>query len=72
MNNVEEKMAAMQTINSILEGRGMKGGNTVSEHIIDALMARGWRGPKTVVWIKEMVFDQARMAEGNNPYKEGK
>lgn len=70
--NVEEKMAAMQTIKAIMEGRGIKASNTIAEHIVDALIARGWRGPKTVSWIKEMVFDQARMAEGNNPYKEGK
>lgn len=53
MINVEEKLEAMQTIKGIMEGRGTKVSNTVAEHIVDALMARGWRGPTNIKRIKE-------------------
>ena len=69
MDRIEEKLEAIKTISGILEGRGIYAGNIVCEHIVDALAARGWRGPAETRWIKEMVFDQARMADGTNPYK---
>jgi hypothetical protein len=69
MDRVEEKLEAIKTISGILEGRGIHAGNTVCEHIVDALAARGWRGPVEIRWIKEMVFDQARMTDETNPYR---
>lgn len=72
MNRTEDKMKAMEIINSVFKTSGRKSDNTVAERIVDLLGAHGWRGPDEILWIKEMVFDQARMAEGNNPYKEGK
>jgi len=72
MNRTEDKMKAMEIINSVFKSNGWKGDNTVAEKIVDSLGVHGWRGPDEILWIKEIVFDQARIAEGNNPYKEGK
>jgi hypothetical protein len=58
MDRIEQKLQAIQTINAILEGRGLKFSNTASEQIVDALQARGWRGPAEVKWLRERVADE--------------
>jgi hypothetical protein len=58
MDRVEQKIQAITTINGILEGRGLKPNNTIAEHIVDALQARGWRGPGEVKWLRERVANE--------------
>ena len=58
MDRIEQKMQAITTINGILEGRGLRHNNTIAEHIIDALQARGWRGPAEVKWLRERLADE--------------
>jgi len=70
MDRIEEKLDAIKTINETLKSHDVHTGNIICEQIVDALIVRGWRGPAETRWIKEMVFDQARMSPGANPYKE--
>ena len=58
MDRIEQKLQAITTINGILEGRGLRANNTVAEHIVDALQARGWRGPGEVKWLRERLADE--------------
>ena len=70
MDRIEQKREAMAKVQAILMNRSEKDGAlTIAEHILDVLEVNGWRGPQEVQWIKSMVFDQARMADGPNPYK---
>ena len=70
MDRIEQKKQAMDKVQTILINRMETDGPlTVAERILDTLETIGWRGPEEVHWIKSMVFDQARMAPGPNPYK---
>jgi len=68
---IEQKVRAMKLVQQILENRMMEKNRMIlAEHIIDALQAYGWRGPKELRWIQERTWDQAKASGDDNPYKE--
>ena len=70
---VEQRDKAVKFVQEILENRMMERNRRVlAEHIVDALRACGWRGPKELRLLQEMVWEQAKMESGGdiNPYKE--
>jgi phosphoglycerate dehydrogenase-like enzyme len=73
MEMIEQKNKAIFIVKEILENRMMNPNrDQVAEHIIDALMAFGWRGPKELRWIQEKVWDQAKAGGEKNPFREEK
>ena len=71
MEMVEQKNQAIRVVKEILENRMMNPNrDQVAEHVIDALMAFGWRGPKELRWIQERVWDQAKASGDKNPFRE--
>lgn len=70
---IEQKNRAIFIVKEILENRMMNPNrDQVAEHIIDALMAFGWRGPNELRWIQEKVWDQAKAGGEKNPFREEK
>lgn len=71
MEMIEQKNKAIRIVQDILENR-MSNPNRgeVAEHVIDALMAFGWRGPNELRWIQERVWDQAKASGDKNPFRE--
>jgi hypothetical protein len=68
---VDQKNQAIRVVQEILENRMTNPDRAaVAEHVVDALMAFGWRGPKELRWIKERVWDQAKASGEKNPFKE--
>jgi|GEM_PF-5619939 hypothetical protein len=73
MNLIEQKNKAIWIVKEILENRMTHPQRDVlAEHIIDALMAFGWRGPNELRWIQERVWDQAKAGGEKNPFREEK
>lgn len=73
MNLIEQKNKAIKIVKEILENRMMNPNrDQVAEHVIDALMAFGWRGPNELRWIQERVWDQAKAGGEKNPFREEK
>ena len=71
MEMIEQKNQAIRVVKEILENRMTHPSrDTVAEHIVDALMAFGWRGPKELRWIQERVWDQAKASGDKNPFRE--
>jgi hypothetical protein len=71
MQMIEQKNQAIRVVKEILENRMMNPNrDAIAEHIIDALMAFGWRGPKELRWIQERVWDQAKASGDKNPFRE--
>ena len=71
MNLIEQKNKAIKIVKEILENRMMNPNrDQVAEHVIDALMAFGWRGPNELRWIQERVWDQAKAGGEKNPFRE--
>ena len=71
MEMIEQKNQAIRVVKEILENRMMNPNrDQVAEHVIDALMAFGWRGPKELRWIQERVWDQAKASGDKNPFRE--
>ena len=67
----EQKAKAVRFVQEILENRMMeRNRRIVAEHIVDALKAYGWRGPKELRWLQERAWDQAKASGDKNPYKE--
>ena len=53
---IEQKNQAINVVKEILENRMTHPSrDVIAEHIIDALMAFGWRGPRELRWIQERV-----------------
>jgi len=73
LDMIEQKVRAIKLVQQILENRMMEQNRMiVAEHIIDALGAYGWRGPKELRWLQERAWDQAKASGDKNPYKEEK
>jgi phosphoglycerate dehydrogenase-like enzyme len=73
VNLIEQKNKAIKIVKEILENRMMNPNrDQVAEHVIDALMAFGWRGPNELRWIQERVWDQAKAGGEKNPFREEK
>jgi len=73
VNLIEQKNKAIWIVKEILENRMTHPQRDVlAEHIIDALMAFGWRGPNELRWIQERVWDQAKAGGEKNPFREEK
>ena len=73
MNLIEQKNKAIWIVKEILENRMTHPQrDVIAEHIIDALMAFGWRGPNELRWIQERVWDQAKAGGEKNPFREEK
>jgi len=71
VNLIEQKNKAIKIVKEILENRMMNPNrDQVAEHVIDALMAFGWRGPNELRWIQERVWDQAKAGGEKNPFRE--
>lgn len=71
MEMIEQKNQAIKVVKEILENRMTHPSrDVIAEHIIDALMAFGWRGPRELRWIQERVWDQAKAGGDKNPFKE--
>lgn len=73
MQMVEQRTKAIKIVQEILENRMMERNRRVlAEHIVDSLRSYGWRGPKELRLLQEMVWEQAKMKSGGerNPYKE--
>lgn len=71
MNTIEQKVVAIKVVQGILENRMMEQNRMiVAEHIMEALQAYGWRGPKELRWLQERAWDQAKASGDKNPYKE--
>lgn len=72
MTNIEQKNQAIRVVKDILENRLMDtpSRSALAEHIIDALTAYGWRGPKEMRWIQERAWDQAKASGDQNPYRD--
>ena len=71
MEMIEQKNKAIRIVQEILENRmANPNRNQVAEHIIDALMAFGWRGPNELRWLQERVWDQAKASGDKNPFRE--
>ena len=68
---IEQKNQAIKVVKEILENRMTHPSrDVIAEHIIDALMAFGWRGPRELRWIQERVWEQAKASGDKNPFKE--
>ena len=68
---IEQKNQAINVVKEILENRMTHPSrDVIAEHIIDALMAFGWRGPRELRWIQERVWDQAKASGDKNPFRE--
>ena len=73
VNLIEQKNKAIHIVKEILENRMTHPHrDVIAEHIIDALVAFGWRGPNELRWIQERVWDQAKASGDNNPFREEK
>lgn len=72
MEMIDQKNKAIWIVKEILENRMMNPNrDQVAEHIIDALIAFGWRGPKDLRWIQERAWDQAKTSgDKKNPFRE--
>ena len=71
MEMIEQKNRAIRVVQEILENRmANPDRGAVAEHIVDALMAFGWRGPNELRWIQERVWDQAKAGGEKNPFRE--
>ena len=71
MEMIEQKNQAIRVVKEILENRMANPDRAaVAEHVVDALMAFGWRGPNELRWIQERVWDQAKASGDKNPFRE--
>ena len=73
MYMVKQRDTAVKFVQEVLERKaGEKNYKVLAEHIVDELRSNGWRGPKELRLLQEMVWEQAKIeSSGNrNPYKE--